>query len=124
MTVTATAPPGKDVWLFGLRDGMNLDGRILYNEAVKGGGFGEGGTSTSVHVKGGESTDITRVYPRGDDPIAPGTGVAAHLSTWICEGDSRSAPCHDATIAIVEIMTPAEGFPAIRIMPGKEPEQW
>lgn len=119
--VTATTPPGKEVWLFGLQEGLSLDGRYEYNASVRGGGFGEGGTPTSVHIDGKKPTIMTRAYPRGesDDPIAPGTGVSAHLATSICAEDSLGGACHEVTVATVKIMVPAEGAPAIEVLPGK-----
>ena len=112
----------KDVWLWGLQDGMSLDGRYVYNESVKGGGFGEGGTADSEHIKAGQSRKLTRVYPRNekDDPIAPGTGVAAHLATSICEKNSLDGPCKEASIGTITIMAPSEGDPTIRVDPGKK----
>lgn len=117
MVVTAATSPDREVWLFGLHDGLDLGGRLHHEGAAHGGGFGEGGTKTGVHLRGATPVEMRRTYPRneGDEALAPGATVEADLFTSVCPDSSMGPECVDVVLPTVVLRVPTEGGPKVEV---------
>jgi hypothetical protein len=124
LDVTATTDSNREAWLFGMRDGLTMSGSFghIATGGAGGGKFSEGGSASSVHVKGTLPRDMKRAYPRSSEPpIRPGSTLNVSLKTSICPQKTHGSSCREREIASVVLTVGASGVPTVRIKPGAAP---